>query len=49
MTIKQDRPDPGVEVERPAKRTWLSAPLPAPRLPKDQIPHRYASLRLSSQ
>ena len=45
MSITQDRPDPGVEVERPAKRTWLSAPLPAPRLPKDQIPHRYASLR----
>jgi len=45
MTITQDRNETGAQAERPLKRSWLSAPPAAPRLPKDQIPRRYASLR----
>ena len=32
--------------QRPGKRSWLSAPPPAPRLPKSEADHKYPRLRL---
>lgn len=34
-----------ITLERPARRSWLSAPPPAPRLPEDEVQRQYPSLR----